>query len=132
MVGEILGFLGSIFKPATDLIDNLHTSKEEKLELKNILTGMQNKLKIRLEEEITKRWEADAKSDSWLAKNVRPMTLVYLLGLLTAFAFFDGNIGSFSIDSAYISLFQALSITAFGGYFALRGVEKITKIKKDK
>jgi hypothetical protein len=130
MFGEIVGFLSSIFKPAAELVDDLHTSKEEKLELKNTLTGMQNQLKVRLEEEVTKRWEADSKSDSWLSKNIRPMTLVYLMGLLTLFALTDGNIGSFTINAAYITLFQALAVTAFGGYFVLRGVEKVADKRK--
>jgi len=129
MLGEIIGFLGTIFKPASELVDNLHTSKEEKLQLRNTLIEMKNQLKIRLEEEVTKRWEADSKSDSWLSKNVRPMTLVYLMGLLTLFALTDGNIGTFQIEEAYIGLFRALAVTAFGGYFVLRGIEKTVKKK---
>lgn len=129
---NILGWIKDILTPVEKIIDNVSTTKEEKLELRNALVEVQNKLKIGLEGEITKRWEADSNSDSKLAKNIRPMTLIYLMFLLTVFAFTDGNIGSFTIQEAYITLFQALAVTAFGGYFVLRGVEKISKNKKGK
>lgn len=109
-----------IVKEVGSVVDDIYTSEEEK-----------EQLKLKLEETITKRWEADSKSDSWLAKNVRPLSLVYLMGMLTLFAFADGNIGEFKINPAYVELFQALSITAFGGYFASRGIEKYIKTKSN-
>ena len=128
-MGIGLGFISDIIAPIGNIIDNLHTSSEEKLNIKNAISKMENELKLNLEQEVTKRWEADSKSDSWLSKNVRPMTLVYLMGLLTLFALTDGNIGTFQIEEAYIGLFRALAVTAFGGYFVLRGIEKTVKKK---
>ena len=81
-------------------------------------------LENQYQEELTKRWEADSKSDSLLAKNVRPMSLVYLLGVISILAFTDGNIGTFNIKDGYINLFELLSLTAFAAYFGGRTIEK--------
>lgn len=78
--------------------------------------------------EVTKRWEADMKSDNYWAKMVRPMTLVALLVMYIVLAVFD-SVGSldFEVKQQYIDLLQILSMTAFGAYFAGRSMEKIKK-----
>ena len=75
---------------------------------------------------ITSRWKSDNKS-GFLAKNVRPLTLIFLLVVLTAMAFSSGNIGGFKITDNFVDLFQNLAITAFGAYFGGRSFEKIKK-----
>ncbi len=84
------------------------------------------------EQEITKRWEADLHSDSWLSKNVRPLTLSFLLACMFLFVILDSTSSiPFNIDPEWIDLLKALMITAVGGYFVVRSGEKITnKIKK--
>jgi len=84
------------------------------------------------EQEITKRWEADLHSDSWLSKNVRPLTLSFLLVSMFLFVILDSASSiPFSIDPEWIDLLKALMITAVGGYFVVRSGEKITnKLKK--
>lgn len=78
--------------------------------------------------EVTKRWEADMRSDDRLSKMIRPMTLVALLGMYILLAVFD-SVGSldFEVKEQYIDLLQILSMTAFGAYFAGRSMEKIKK-----
>jgi len=84
------------------------------------------------EQEITKRWEADLHSDSWLSKNVRPLTLSFLLVSMFLFVILDSASSiPFNIDPEWIDLLKALMITAVGGYFVVRSGEKITnKLKK--
>ena len=84
------------------------------------------------EQEITKRWEADLHSDSWLSKNVRPLTLSFLLVCMFLFVLLDSTDSiPFNIDAEWIDLLKALMITAVGGYFVVRSGEKITnKLKK--
>ena len=84
------------------------------------------------EQEITKRWEADLHSDSWLSKNVRPLTLSFLLVCMFLFVILDSTSSiPFNIDPEWIDLLKALMITAVGGYFVVRSGEKITnKLKK--
>lgn len=85
------------------------------------------KLKAELEMEITKRWQADASGDSWLSKNVRPLSLVAVLLVFFVLLFADGNIGEFSVNEAYLPIYNSLLITIVGGYFAVRTIDKRTK-----
>ena len=134
------GFVETIGKITDDLI----TSDEERAEKENekLKTNLKYslemaKLEIKdkkldyglLENEnnnITRRWTSDNTS-GWLAKNVRPMTLIFLLIVLTSMAFTSGNIGEFKIANNFVDLFQILAITAFGAYFGGRSMEKIKK-----
>jgi len=101
-------------------------SKEDKdLLLQELQYDMQ------LETEITKRWEADLHSDSWASKNIRPLTLAFLLICMFVFIMLDSSLQGFKIASEWIGLLKALLVTAIGGYFVVRSGEKIVnKIKK--
>ena len=82
-----MSVLGKIFSSgATELVkglggalDGLTTSKEEKLEAKRKIKELVANYEIEMEKNITSRWEADLKSDSWLSKNVRPVVLIFLI-----------------------------------------------------
>ena len=78
---------------------------------------------------ITDRWNSDMKSDSWLSKNTRPMTLIYLTLSMTIFIVLDSTV-ILEINTGWVSLLEALLITVYVAYFGSRGAEKITKIKK--
>ncbi len=85
------------------------------------------------QQQVTSRWEADMKSDSFLAKNIRPLVLIFLTVVFSALAFTDGNIGGFKVAKEYIPIFQTLLVTTYGAYFVGRSYEKgITTIKKNK
>jgi len=77
---------------------------------------------------ISARWESDMKSDSWLSKNTRPMTLVFLTLVMTIFIVLDSTV-LLEIKTGWVSLIEALLITVYVAYFGSRGAEKITKIK---
>ena len=79
--------------------------------------------------EISGRWRADMKSDSWLSKNTRPLTLIYLTLSMTILMVLDSTI-ILDINSGWVSLLEALLITVYVAYFGSRGAEKITKIRK--
>lgn len=81
-----------------------------------------------IESEITKRWEADSLTDSWLSKNVRPLTLATVMVFLVLMTFFEG-FGIISINERWIGLWEMVSVTVIGGYFAVRTVDKRTKVK---
>jgi len=78
---------------------------------------------------ISERWASDMKSDSWLSKNTRPMTLIYLTLAMTIFIVLDSTV-LLEIKTGWVSLLEALLITVYVAYFGSRGAEKITKIKK--
>jgi len=81
-----------------------------------------------IEAEITKRWESDSLTDSWLSKNVRPLTLATVMIFLVLMTFFEG-FGISSINERWIGLWEMVSVTVIGGYFAVRSVDKRTKVK---
>ena len=78
---------------------------------------------------ISSRWASDMGSDSWLSKNTRPMTLIFLTLAMTIFIVLDSTV-LLEINEGWVSLLEALLITVYVAYFGSRGAEKITKIKK--
>jgi len=115
---------GSVIKEVGEVLDNLTTTKEEKLEAQRLITEILEKADKEAQEQVTARWQADMASDSKLSKNIRPLVLIYLTVIFTVCAFFDGNIGEFSIAEEYIPIFQTLLVTVYGAYFVGRSWEK--------
>ncbi len=81
-------------------------------------------LDIENEKEVTKRHQADMTSDSWLSKNVRPLSLIFLTFLLAVVLILDASLSSFKVDEAYILLLKTLLLTIFVFYFGDRGIQK--------
>jgi hypothetical protein len=82
-------------------------------------------------EEITKRWEADAKSESWLPKNIRPLTLAFLMLFMSVIVISDSiEVWSFDVKDGYITLIEALLLTTVIAYMGSRGAEKVLKDRK--
>lgn len=79
---------------------------------------------------VSQRWNSDMKSDSWLSKNTRPLTLIYLTLASTLLIILDSFHTRFDVDTAWVELLKTLLITVYVAYFGSRGAEKITKIKK--
>ena len=123
---------GSVIKEVGDVIDKFTTTKEEKLEANKQIQIILETAEANAQREVTSRWESDMNSDSWLAKNIRPMVLVYLTFIFTLLAFTDGNIGEFKIAKEYIPIIQTLLVTAYGAYFVGRSWEKGKQIMNKK
>ena len=81
-------------------------------------------------QEISKRWDSDMKSDSWLSKNTRPMTLIYLTVITSLYIILDSLDIAFDIDESWVELLKTLLVTIYVAYFGSRGFEKYTTIKK--
>tara|TARA_R110002074_G_scaffold4978_1_gene24501 strand:- start:723 stop:1178 length:456 start_codon:yes stop_codon:yes gene_type:complete len=80
-------------------------------------------------QEISKRWESDMKSDSWLSKNTRPMCLIFLSIMTIAFIWVDSHHEiSFTVEQEWIGLLKTLVTTVYVAYFGSRGVEKYKTI----
>jgi hypothetical protein len=119
---------GGVIKEIGNVIDKLTTTEEEKLEIKKQVQQILEDADTKAQLEVSKRWEADMKSDSFLSKNIRPMILIYLTVIFTSLAFFDGNIGEFELAKEYIPIFQTLLVTVYGAYFVGRTWEKAKSI----
>ena len=130
-----MGILNKIFSGgATELIkgvggviDNLHTSGEEKLEAELKVKELIANYETQMEKEITSRWEADMKSDSWLSKNVRPLVLVFLVLSTVIMIFIDAGTIKFVVEDKWTDLLQLVLITVIGAYFGGRSIEKTKK-----
>jgi len=123
---------GSIIKEVGNVIDKLTTTKEEKLEAQRLIQEILEKADSEAQEQVSRRWEADMKSDSFLSKNIRPMVLIFLTIVFSILAFFDGNIGEFKVTEEYVPIFQVLLMTVYGAYFVGRTWEKAKIIINNK
>ena len=130
-----MSILGTIFSGgAKDLvegvggvIDNLHTSKEEKLDAERKVKELISNYEVEMEKQITDRWKSDMNSDSWLSKNVSPMTLVFLVISTMLMIFIDAGMISFNVEDKWTDLLQLVLITVIGAYFGGRSLEKVKK-----
>jgi hypothetical protein len=121
---------GGLIKDVGNVIDKLTTTDEERLAAKQKIQELLEKADQDAQTQVTERWKLDMQSDSFLSKNIRPLVLIYLTVIFTVLAFFDGNIGGFQVDEAYIPIFQSLLITVYGAYFVGRTWEKTKKSKE--
>ena len=123
----IKGFLKSLVGDASDIIDNVVTTKEEKMELKNAMKKMLLDSEVELQKTVTERWKADMASDSWLSKNIRPLTLAFLLISTVLLIFIDAGFINFEVKNSWVDLLQLVMISVVGAYFGGRSLEKIKK-----
>ena len=109
------------------VIDNLHTSKEEKLEAERKVKDLIANYEIEMEKNITERWKMDMQSDSWLSKNIRPLVLVFLVVSTVLMIFIDAGTINFVVQDKWTDLLQLVLITVIGAYFGGRSLEKVKK-----
>jgi hypothetical protein len=79
-------------------------------------------------QEISKRWDSDMKSDSWLSKNTRPMSLIFLTVSMVILILLDSFEIEFNVAEGWVSLLQTLLVTVYVAYFGSRGAEKFKSI----
>ena len=109
------------------VLDNLTTTKDEKLEAKRKLKELILSHEAEMERNITDRWQADMNSDSWLSKNVRPLVLIFLVVCTVLMIFIDAGTIEFTVEEKWTDLLQLVLITVIGAYFGGRTMEKRKK-----
>ena len=130
-----MSIIGKIFSGGADklvesvggVLDNLTTTKEEKLEAERKIKELIANYEIEMEKNITSRWEADLRSDSWLSKNVRPLVLIFLVVCTVLMIFIDAGAIAFNVEEKWTDLLQLVLITVIGAYFGGRSLEKVKK-----
>ena len=118
---------GELVKNVGSVIDNLHTSKEEKLEAERKIKEMVMGYEAEMQKQVTERWKLDMNSDSWLSKNIRPLVLVFLVVSTVLMIFFDAGMINFDVEDKWTDLLQLVLITVIGAYFGGRSLEKVKK-----
>ena len=128
MLGNLLsGGAADLVKGVGGVIDNLHTSEEEKLAAEQKIKELISNYEVEMEKQITERWKMDMKSDSWLSKNIRPLVLVFLVVATVLLIFIDAGAISFTVQDKWTDLLQLVLITVIGAYFGGRSLEKVKK-----
>ena len=117
---DLIGSIGGV-------VDNLTTSKEEKLEAERKIKELVSNYEVEMEKTITDRWKSDMASDSWMSKNVRPMVLIFLVVSTVLMMFIDAGVLSFNVEAKWTDLLQLVLITVIGAYFGGRSIEKVKK-----
>ena len=112
------------------VLDELITSKDEKLEAERRIKELIAKHEVEMEKEISSRWSADMASDSWLAKNVRPLVLIFLVVSTVLLVFIDAGVIAFEVKASWVDLLQLVLITVIGAYFGGRSLEKVKNNNK--
>ena len=112
------------------VLDELITSKDEKLAAERKIKELIAKHEVEKEKEISSRWSADMASDSWLAKNVRPLVLIFLVVSTVLLVFIDAGVIAFEVKASWVDLLQLVLITVIGAYFGGRSLEKVKNNKK--
>ena len=124
---NILGVVGDLLPDSGGLgvVKNL-ISKDDSIDPAEAQAKID--AEIRFQENVTERWKADMGSDVKLAKLIRPVTLICLMGMFVVTMFIDSmdNV-AFNVKDSYVSLLELLMLTAFGAYFAGRTIEKKAK-----
>jgi len=118
---DLVGEVGNV-------VDNLTTTQEEKLQAKRKIKEITLSFEAELQKEVSKRWEQDMNSDSWLSKNIRPLTLIFLVFSTVLLIFIDSEMITFKVQDQWIDLLQIILITIIGAYFGGRSYEKIKRL----
>ena len=140
-----MGIISNLFSSSIDTViesvgkaaDSILTSDEERLILKNELARIQleskykqDELELQFDKEISERHKNDMNSDSWLSKNIGPLTLIFILVMYSLLSISSGF--NFTVTQAYVELLGQWGIVIMTFYFGGRSLEKIKSISKDK
>lgn len=129
-VGEVIGKVG-------EAVDRLVTSDEERLKLANELKQIEvmamlkkEEIDLQYDQELTKRLQSDMTSDSWLSKNIRPLTLIFILVMYSLLSISSGF--KFEVTESYVQLLGQWGMLIMSFYFGGRTLEKMTTVVKGK
>ena len=116
-----------LVKNVGQVVDNLTTSDQERIEAKNKLEAVIMDYESKMQQEVTARWTQDMNSDSWLSKNIRPLTLIFLVVSTVVLIFIDAGVIDFNVEESWINLLQITLLTVIGAYFGGRSYEKVKR-----
>ena len=128
MLSKLLsGGAAELVKGIGGVVDNLHTSAEEKAAAEKQIKDMILGYEAEMQKQVTERWKLDMNSDSWLSKNIRPLVLIFLVICTMLLIFIDAGYLKFNVKDSYVDLLQLVLITVIGAYFGGRSLEKVKK-----
>jgi len=129
MIPALVALLPTLIEKGAELFDKKFETESEKVQAKKQyeidVTNAIHTANMDIQGQLTERHKNDMQSDSWLSKNIRPLTLIYLMVLFT-YAFVA------EVDAFVLDMLQELLMMVFGFYFLARGAEKVVSILKGK
>ena len=128
ILSKLFGGAGvSIASKIGNLVNKFVHTKDEKAKFQKEMNQIWIDAESDMQKNVTERWLADTKSDSWLSRNVRPMVLIFLVVSTVLIVFIDAGVIDFEVKANWIDLLQLVLITVIGAYFGGRSMEKIKK-----
>lgn len=121
----LTNLFGKLLGDSSKIIDEVVTSKEEKLILKNKLQELINTAEGKASEEVSNRWQYDLQWGNKLSKSIRPATLIFLTAVFTIISFADGNIGEFKLNEDLLPIWNTILLAVYSAYFVGRSIEKV-------
>ena len=119
------GIVKNLIGNAGEILDEVITTDEERLDAKRKLKELILSLQAQMEQNITDRWKAYMNSDSWLSKNVRPLMLIFVMVCTMLLIFIDAGFLEFQVEEKWTDLLTMVLITIVGSYFGGRSLEKV-------
>ena len=109
------------------MLDDLTTSKEERLAAELKVKELISNYEVEMERNVTERWVSDNKSDSWMTKSIRPYGLAFMFVATILMVFVDAGSIDFEVDSEWKSLLTTVLMTMVAAFYGGRTFEKIKK-----
>ncbi len=129
ILAKLFGSTGAgIAEKISGIVDKFVQTKEEKDQFKKEMDQIFINAEADMQKNVTERWKLDSQQhSSWLAKNVRPLVLIFLVVSTVLMVFIDAGVISFDVKASWIDLLQLVLITVIGAYFGGRSIEKIKR-----
>ena len=131
LIGKLFGGKNPV-ESIVGIVDKFNFSKEEKAEFEKEMQIFFHKAEVEMQKEVTERWKSDMNSDSWLSKNIRPMTLIFSLVSTILLIFIDSGSITFQVDESWVTLLKVVLTTVLFAYFGGRSAEKVKNGGKNK
>jgi hypothetical protein len=126
LLDKILGGGASkLVESVGGVLDEVITTKDEKLEAKRKIKELVANYQIEVEKNISERWKADLQHGNWLTRSVRPLVLIFLIVCTMLLVFIDSGSIDFQVEEKWTDLLQLTLITVIGAYFGGRSIEKL-------
>ena len=131
ILGKIFGnAAGGIVEKLGNVADKFITTGDEKRKFQKEMETLFIEAEAKMQENVTRRWEADLQYGNWLTRSVRPLVLIFLILSTVILGFIDSGSLKFEVADKWVDLLQLTLITTVGAFFGGRSYEKGQQIRK--
>ena len=125
ILGKIFGnAAGGVVEKLAGVADKFITTGDEKRKFQKEMETIFIDAEAKMEENVTRRWEADLQHGNWLTRSIRPLVLLFVICFTCFSIAADAGFVGFDLKSSHTDLLQVLTITCVASYFGGRSYEK--------